>query len=1040
MVCRYVEYAEAAGAHQEGLEATSSWSVGVGVGGAQSAGLQSAASGSGSAPDVLGTGLRAALLPLVHAEAAAPDGSTPIARAVTGLTGAARVGNVSNVARALAAMEDAAFQPERQERHEWKMAASGASGGGNAAWGWYSAYPTNRFAGDVGFHLLIPLMDVVVGAVVPMCGRAQAAGALESMLGRAWPHYPALHDTMCAYERGRESLAASAGAIRVVRKVLGDEVLLLALSRADTRLREAPHPLPRHFAHAHVGCAGIQDSPELHLHLLRQLEHESGPTLHLLKLVDALAPLATPAGSGWFPEDAHSDGILLWLLEHESGPTLHLLKLVDALAPRPTDGILLRLLEHESGPLLHLLKLVDALAPLPTPAGGVATAAAPHAGLDAAAAEALWVLLRLLSIRSDPYARPPDRNVESAALHLTGALVSCLARPPPPVGLPAPPPKEGTEPAAALARGRSAVSIRQAWAAASGAAAEAQKRALLDLATSHDEPAEVRVAVLAFLSQAVASQPGLADWLFEADGDAGTEAGCASAGGGDSLTLDDKASPEDGYYTGWILEVRGGRGTGQRARVVTRYDGAARRVQLGEPWDVTEASGTPDETSHYLLARQLQLSRFIKTLLHPDVPYSGGGVGSQRELNRLKVTEHSLVLVETIFLAAPAERAGVIHAFSDPACLLWGAASPEEGEIVNATNRWRSYTLRLYTPPSAARRSVAVFAAPGGAFAELSSRADRGAGGAGAACKVALILSEKHTERTVAGAVRNKEGTKVPAGGGFWDVIKRCVRAEACVPGGGEEGPVMGWEEEESGAVIRTVKMPKALRRKPLAMFDGASKEGSALLRLLSALLLRDGEVFLPGVAVGAETGRVGGKASAVLKVFLKSKEAGLKRVRVELRIADATLQALEHAGNSPAESADAAALEHAGNSPAECADAAVGQMWERLSSPLLFFDMDGHSTKLRPVALPATFRAALFASACDPPPSTLDETEILEGLLLLPKAPEADATEALCRRLHIEALAVSIAAMHLQERSDGAPEEDATRSPVRNPTEALFQ
>ena len=34
--------------------------------------------------------------------------------------------------------------------------------------------------------------------------------------------------------------------------------------------------------------------------------------------------------------------------------------------------------------------------------------------------------------------------------------------------------------------------------------------------------------------------------------------------------------------------------------------------------------------------------------------------------------------------------------------------------------------------------------------------------------------------------------------------------------------------------------------------------------------------------------------------------------------------------------------LEHAGNSPAECADAAVGQMWERLSSPLLFFDMDG--------------------------------------------------------------------------------------------------
>ena len=89
---------------------------------------------------------------------------------------------------------------------------------------------------------------------------------------------------------------------------------------------------------------------------------------------------------------------------------------------------------------------------------------------------------------------------------------------------------------------------------------------------------------------------------------------------------------------------------------------------------------------------------------------------------------------------------------------------------------------------------------------------------------------------------------------------------------------------------------------------------------------------------------------------------------------------------------------------------------------------LPGHQTRLRPVDLPDTFRAALFASACDPPPSTSDEMEHLEGLLLAPKAPTADATEALCRRLHIEALAVSIAAMHLEERSDGAPEEDATR------------
>ena len=43
--------------------------------------------------------------------------------------------------------------------------------------------------------------------------------------------------------------------------------------------------------------------------------------------------------------------------------------------------------------------------------------------------------------------------------------------------------------------------------------------------------------------------------------------------------------------------------------------------------------------------------------------------------------------------------------------------------------------------------------------------------------------------------------------------------------------------------IMHKVRMPKALRRKPLAMFDGASNDKSALLRLLSALSLRDGEV-----------------------------------------------------------------------------------------------------------------------------------------------------------------------------------------------------
>ena len=43
---------------------------------------------------------------------------------------------------------------------------------------------------------------------------------------------------------------------------------------------------------------------------------------------------------------------------------------------------------------------------------------------------------------------------------------------------------------------------------------------------------------------------GHADWLFQADRDAGTLAGRAAGGGADSLTLDACASAEDGAYAG----------------------------------------------------------------------------------------------------------------------------------------------------------------------------------------------------------------------------------------------------------------------------------------------------------------------------------------------------------------------------------------------------------------------------------------------------------------------------------------------------------
>jgi hypothetical protein len=99
-----------------------------------------------------------------------------------------------------------------------------------------------------------------------------------------------------------------------------------------------------------------------------------------------------------------------------------------------------------------------------------------------------------------------------------------------------------------------------------------------------------------------------------------------------------------------------------------------------------------------------------------------------------------------------------------------------------------------------------------------------------------------------------------------------------------------------------------------------------------------------------------------------------------------------------------------------------VGQLWDRLSAELLLVDMDERESRLRPVALPAVFRAALFAAVSAPAASTKDDEAALERILFEPfnAAAEAAATEAQCRRLHMEAMAVSIAAVHLHDGPDG--------------------
>jgi hypothetical protein len=97
-----------------------------------------------------------------------------------------------------------------------------------------------------------------------------------------------------------------------------------------------------------------------------------------------------------------------------------------------------------------------------------------------------------------------------------------------------------------------------------------------------------------------------------------------------------------------------------------------------------------------------------------------------------------------------------------------------------------------------------VSAPPGGAFAQAPGGAG-GAGGAGggAGGTLALALEDAHAAGAVCGALRPKVGGAAggaDAGAGFWDVIRRCVRAgaggSAGGAGGAEGGPAVEWRAQ----------------------------------------------------------------------------------------------------------------------------------------------------------------------------------------------------------------------------------------------------
>ena len=532
-----------------------------------------------------------------------------------------------------------------------------------AGWGWYSPYPMSRFEGDMAFHYLVPFVNLCARCIMHKTAAGlPSVATLPDMLERKWHSSEEHVRFMLHYEQSRDGFLTCWRTLKLFQDVLSDEVLLVSQLRADSFL--ARQGVERFSANKrmYIGCAGLQDREDLHLNLFRCLEVESGHN-GLLKLLDSFQ--------------------------------------------RPTAS----------------------------------AARVNHKGLDELACVALNVLERLVLYRCDNYLVCNDRNLEGAVLQLAAPLVHCMSRFALPVGLPSRP--EQFEPQLPFAASRllslvcrldlRPLTIRQSWewrekeyvklciseearlSLGAGKGGEgrpavhdrATKRALLDLATCHGQPVDTRVAVLAFLAEALASQPGLADWLFDSDGDfpganaLSSEAGCARGADKKSITLDNRAMEKDGYYNGWIVEIRGGKGQGQPPVVISSYDGKTKIATLSKVWDTDGKIGTPDHTSQYLISKQLQLRRIIKAFLHPRVSFSGlappSRASSERMLNRLKIMEYTLMLVETVWDTAPEERAGIVQGFSDADCLIWGLASPDQGKIVNKTNHWREYNLHLYT-------------------------------------------------------------------------------------------------------------------------------------------------------------------------------------------------------------------------------------------------------------------------------------------------------------------------------------------------------
>lgn len=152
----------------------------------------------------------------------------------------------------------------------------------------------------MSFHLLVPLLHFALDHVLPLTARLRGVWtSFEAgfvFVNNSAQSYKAYSSAVLNVERARDVLDAVNTVIRLADAgILREEVLLLSLLRTESFLqRTAPAVLQS----AHVGCAGVQDQPDLFVSMFHALEKELGAATHLLKLMEARKTRAHAAHLG----------------------------------------------------------------------------------------------------------------------------------------------------------------------------------------------------------------------------------------------------------------------------------------------------------------------------------------------------------------------------------------------------------------------------------------------------------------------------------------------------------------------------------------------------------------------------------------------------------------------------------------------------------------------------------------------------------------------------------------------------------------------